>query len=651
MVNQTRVGYFRRQWTLLLGLAAITASAAELERIPTETFAAPPDFSDVHLSPDGSRVAAVANVVRDDFAGKIVLWRDLESGEQKVLASLADGRFKLRWIQWANDRQLLVSFSTVEMAFGPSYTSTRLIVVDADTGESKSAIPAGALRIAVWRPQFQDRIVDLLPEDEEHILIAADLWDHNAPGVYRVSLKSGKVRRVERGKRGTRRWITDRQHRVRVRVWQNRTLLRVYEQDVEGRNKRVLWEYEALSEHEVDPMGFAADPNVLYVRAYHEGRLAVFRVDLTDPTLEKDLVYADEYEDVSGSLVYSPRKKDVVGIRSSGDGEYVFWSDEHDRLVRSVNAALPEHRNGIVSFSRDEERVIFFSESDTDAGTYYVLDTNGMAMQPLARRYKALLPELMAEPSVVEYEARDGTPIQAFLTLPRGSDGTGLPAVVYPHGGPVTAGFESDGFDYWTQLFANRGYAVMQMDFRGSAGYGYDFMAAGFQNWGLQMQDDVADATQWLIDNRIADPDRICIVGGSYGGYAALMGAAKTPDLYRCAVSFAGVTDLVGFMVAQQDFVNPEVDEVLLGSRRRDLKDRSPISFAADIEVPVLLIHGEHDNIVLVNQSRRMSRALKRLDKDVTYIEQPDGDHFLSTNEQRLEALLAIEAFLAEHLD
>lgn len=649
MLDWTGKKHNGRLWLPIVVFLAMAASAGEVERIPTEHFAALPDFTNVRLSPDGSRVAAVANVVHDDFTGKIVLQQDLSSGEQKLLASLADGRFKLNWIRWANDRQLLVSFRTREAVFGTPVTSTRLMVVDADTGDSTSAIPAHALRRAEWIPQFQDRVVDLVDEDDEHILMQADLRSQNAPDVYRINLNSGKMRSIERGKKGTRRWITDRQHRVRLSVWQDETEIRVYEQDIDGRNKRILWEYEALSEDVVYPLGFAADPNVLYVRAYHDGRLAVFRVDLSDPGLEKELIYADDYVDVSGRLVYSPRKEDVVGIRTGRGGEYAFWSDEHKRIVRSVNAALPEHHNGIVSFSRDEERIAFFSESDTNAGTYYVLDTSEMAMRPFARRYKYLFPELMAEKSVIEYEARDGTPIQAFLTLPRGSDGTGLPAIVYPHGGPVS--FDSDGFDYWTQLFANRGYAVMQMNFRGSAGYGYDFMAAGFQSWGLKMQDDVADATQWLIDNGIADPDRICIVGGSYGGYAALMGVAKTPDLYRCAVSFAGVTDLVGLLAASRRYVNSEVDEIQLGTKRRDLKDRSPISFAADIEAPVLLIHGEHDNVVRVNQSRRMARALERLEKDVTYIEQPDGDHYLSTNEQRLEALLAIEDFLAKHLD
>ena len=649
MLGRTAKRHHPRQWLLPFVLAAMTASAGAAEQIPTEHFAALPDFTNVRLSPDGSRVAAVANVVQDNFAGKVVLQQDLTSGEQKLLVFLADGEFKLNWIQWAADTKLLVSFWTYEVLNGSPLNSTRLVVVDTDTGEAESVMRRAGLRSANWIPQFQDTVIDVLAGDDEHILMQADLRTPNTPDVYRINLNTGKMKQVERGRKNIKRWITDRQHRVRVSVWQDQTKLRVYEQGVDGRNERMLWEYEALSEDAVYPMGFAADPNVLYVTAYHQGRLAVFRVSLSDPELQKELVYADKYMDVSGSLVYSPRKKDVVGIRTGIDGEYVFWSDEHTRLVESVDAALPAHYNGIVSLSRDEERVVFFSESDTNAGTYYVLDRSEMAMQPFAMRHNALLPELMAGKSVINYEARDGTPIQAFLTVPRNSDGKRLPAIIYPHGGPIS--FDSAGFDYWTQLFANRGYAVMQMNFRGSAGFGYDFMAAGFQSWGLKMQDDVADATQWLIDNGVADPDRICIVGGSYGGYAALMGAATTPELYRCAVSFAGVTDLAALLANMRRYSDSEVVEIQLGSRRRDLKARSPISFAEDIDIPVLLVHGAEDNVVRVSQSRRMAKALKRYEKDVTYIEQPNGDHYLSTNEQRLEALSAIERFLAEHLD
>ncbi|MEM8816305.1 MAG: S9 family peptidase [Pseudomonadota bacterium] len=626
-----------------------STGARSTERIATENFAALPDFRYVRLSPDGSRVAAIANIVRDEFKGKVLLQKELSTGERTLLMSLPDGDFKMNWIRWASNEKLLVSFRTRESQLGTPFTSTRMLVIDVDSKESASVISKAALHRADRLPQFQDRVVDLMPDDDEHILLQADLQGPNKHGVYRVNLNTGRLKIIRRGREGVYSWLTDRQHRVRVGIYEDGTTRRVYEQDVDGKNWRMLWEYEALSEDSVRPMGFAADPDILYISAYHEGRQAVFRVNLADPALQKELVFADDKLDVSGSLIYSPRSRDVVGIRTGIGGAYEFWSEEHKSLVDAVNRALPDYYNGIVSLSEDEQRLVFFSENDTDAGVYYLLDRSVMQMTAIAPRYNTLPPEAMAEKRAVQYEARDGTTIRAFLTTPKDTEAADLPTIVYPHGGPIS--FDSDRFDYWTQLFANRGYAVMQMNFRGSAGYGYDFMAAGFQSWGLQMQDDVTDATQWLIDNGIADPQRICIVGGSYGGYAALMGAATTPDLYRCAVSFAGVSDLAALLTTYRRYRNSDVTELQLGSRRRDLKARSPVSFAAEIDIPVLLIHGEHDVVVRVSQSRRMAKSLERNDKDVTYIEQAEGDHHLSTNEQRLEALLAIENFLAEHLN
>jgi len=633
----------------IAALAVVVLPAWATETIPTEHFASLPDFSGVQLSPNGLRAAAIANIVHEGFTGKVVLQRHLETGEQRPVLSLRDGEYKINWIRWATEDKLLVSLRSREAILGTAFTSTRLMVVDIHTREAKNAINSGTLRRADWIPQFQDRVVDLMPDDDEHFLLQADLEYQNRPDVYRVNLNTGRTKRVQRGRSNVDDWLTDRQHRVRIGVYQDETTMRVYEQDIDGKNWRMLWEYQALAGQDVIPKGFAADPNILYVNAYHQGRLAIFRVDLSDPELSKELVYSNERLDVTGRLIYSPKHGDVVGIRTGIGDNYEFWSAEHRSLLRSVNQALPEHSNVIVSLSEDEQRIIFLSENDTEAGTYYYLDRSTMRMSPIASRYNALKPELMAEKNSIRYDARDGTSIQAFVTFPKGVEPQNLPAIVLPHGGPIS--FDSSGFDYWTQFFANRGYVVMQMNFRGSGGFGYDFMAAGFQSWGLEMQDDVADAASWLIDKGIADPERICIVGGSYGGYAALMGAAKTPELFSCAVSFAGVTDLFALLQTSRRYSNSDVTEIQIGDGRRNLRARSPVTLAEDIDIPVLLIHGDKDVRVRVTQSRRMAKALERAGKDFLYVEQSGGDHHLSTNEQRLEALKTMETFLAEHLN
>lgn len=211
-------------------------------------------------------------------------------------------------------------------------------------------------------------------------------------------------------------------------------------------------------------------------------------------------------------------------------------------------------------------------------------------------------------------------------------------------------------FDYWTQFFVSRGWAVLQVNFRGSSGYGGDFLQAGFKRWGLEMQDDLTDAAQYAIDHAIANPERICIVGGSYGGYAALMGIVRTPELFRCAVSFAGVSDLRSLLEERRQFLGYELGaERQLGSLwsdRNRLKATSPVNHADKIRTPLLIVHGAEDRVVPVEQSRAIVQALK--DPGFTrmrYVELPDGDHHLSRQDDRLTVFREMEQFLATHLN
>jgi len=232
------------------------------------------------------------------------------------------------------------------------------------------------------------------------------------------------------------------------------------------------------------------------------------------------------------------------------------------------------------------------------------------------------------------------------LTLPEGKNKK-LPTIIFPHGGPIAADGEK-GFDYWTSFFANRGYA--EMNFRGSTGYGYDFMKAGLGQWGGQMQEDVEDATYWAIKEGIADPDRICIVGGSYGGYAALMGAA-TSDLYQCSVSFAGVSDLLYLLDGGRRYGGEESIRIMLGDKSRsELREISPVYLADQIKIPVLLVQGDDDSRVLLKHGEAMRDAMEEAGVDYIYIQQEDSDHFLTLKRNRLQFFEETEKFLKKHI-
>ena len=618
------------------------------EPLPVEAFASLPLVSQVQLSPDGENVVFLVKVDTDEVQGTAVRLMNVDTQEFTLLTYANVEDYVINWIRWANDEQVLVSARFPAKRWGTPTTETRLLNVNISSREARSVLSPGYLRRLDVVPQIQDDIVDTLPSDPDAILLQGRFDSPSNYGIVRASLVKNSVKRVERGRDGTIHWVTDRQNRPRIAVNRKETTYLVEHQAENGKDWNDLWEYEAFSEDQVWPLSFDKDPNILYVQAYHEGRLAVFKVDLADSELQRELVFSDPYYDVEGSLIYSASSDDVVGIRHSKGGGYTFWDDEYEGLQEAVNSALPDTNNIIYSLSDNERRYVVLATSDTDAGTYYVGDRDTRYLMEFAARYPNLPPERMADKKRISYEARDGLEIEGFLTVPNGHQDGVLPTVIFPHGGPIS--YDGGGFDYWTQYFASRGYAVLQMNFRGSGGYGFDFMASGLQGWGLEMQNDVEDGTRWLIEEGVADPDRICVVGASYGGYAALMEAARNPDLYQCAVSFAGVTDVAYLVSSSRRYTNYEIVKEQIGSNSRELRSRSPLHKAEDINMPVLLGHGTDDRSVRVRHSQRMNRELEKADKDVTYLEFEDGDHYLSAQEHRVAFFEAMDEFLRKHL-
>jgi dipeptidyl aminopeptidase/acylaminoacyl peptidase len=267
----------------------------------------------------------------------------------------------------------------------------------------------------------------------------------------------------------------------------------------------------------------------------------------------------------------------------------------------------------------------------------------------LASRYPLINKNNYASKEKVQYKARDGVTIEGYLTMPIGDhEGKKLPAIIFPHGGPMSRTLA--GFDYWAELFANRGYLVFQPNFRGSSGYGYDFEMAAIGGWGKAMQDDLQDAAHWLIDKNIVNSEKICIGGGSYGGYAALMAAVKHGETFKCAASFAGVSDLELIISRAQSFSNSAVVEKQLGNDSDKLADVSPVNFAKDINIPILLIHGTEDRIVDVEHSQDMAEELEDYDKEVKYVEIEGANHFLSVQKHRIQTLEEMVMFFDKHL-
>jgi TonB family protein len=325
---------------------------------------------------------------------------------------------------------------------------------------------------------------------------------------------------------------------------------------------------------------------------------------------------------------------------------------ELEALQAQIDRTFKGKDNRIVNFSRDQNRVLIWSGGADDPGTYYVFDRAGKRMNIFASPYDRLTDVRLSTVKPVRYQSRDGLSIPAYLTLPAGREAKDLPLIVMPHGGPFIR--DSYAFDPWVQLLANRGYAVLQPNFRGSTGYGRAYVERGYGEWGGKMQDDLDDGVDWLAAAGTIDPKKVCLMGGSYGGYAALWGAIRNPDKYRCAISFAGVSDVRSLLKYSNEFLiarryTKQWRKKIVGAEARDLAAVSPLQQAARLNVPVLIAHGERDSTVPVDQSRKMVAALKGRGASVQSAFYPNAAHGFDRTDDSIDFLKRVEAFLDVH--
>jgi len=628
-------------------------------RQPVERFASLPLLEQVRLSPDGQQIAALMN----QQGRTLLITRPTVGGKPKVVLTTDNTEFKFNWAHWVRNDRLLVSVRFASRRDFVGTVETRLLAVKADGSAvinlTRNPSVAGSMSGGV-PSQIQDQVIDWLPEDGQYVLLQMPEPGDAAASVYKVNVDTGSRSSIKGAERNIRAWLTDAKHRVRVGVRNNDGDYEIRACDLDGKNWRTLWAFSGLKDA-VWPLGFGLDPQELYVRANHEGRMAVFSVRLDEPGLPRRLRLANPRFDVEGQLVHSPATGEVLGVRG-GDGgndddpRAELWEPNWRAQARAIDQGLPRRENSLLDISRDEQRYVVYSSGNGVPGQYYIGDRRTGELALLGETYPELEVDRLVGKHSVKIQARDGLALNSYLTLPAGrrlaDKGPALPLVLLPHGGPASR--DDADFDPWTEFLADRGYAVVQVNFRGSDGYGHEFKSAGLKRWGLEMQDDLTDAVLWAAQQGVADKDRVCIVGASYGGYAALMGVVKTPELYRCAVSFAGVSDLPDLIEYESNYVGGrEAAERTIGRAwgdREQLRATSPARQAERIRVPVLLVHGTADRSVPVDQSRDMAKALKRSGKPYRYIEQEGGDHHLSQYAHRLEFFKALEAFLDRHL-
>ena len=651
----------REVFGLLLAVGLSIGTAARAGPPPIEAYGKLPAIEHVSLSPSGERIAYIAT---DGEKRRFIV----TSTDGKVITGGAVGDLKVRDVEWAGDDHVLIE-STATVTLGPSFTvwQTELatvVVVNVATGKTVQVFGRGnetrvisAVEGFYGTAPINGRWYGWFATQSCETDKTGCYKIQNYRDLYRVDLDTGDIEIAARGQTGSRDWLLDPTGEVLARS--------LY--DERGGNWRVL---AGRSDDRV----LAAGQNELSeTGSMHLGRSAD-RLLVNLPTGEKGSGREDNYayreiplaggpeqplpnaESMQGALVDPTTHLTIGEILGNDRHEPLFFAPQLEARWRGTQKAFPRNFVRLVSWSADFNRLIVFTDGGDDSGTFWVVDIKKGSADNIGGEYPLVKSEDVGPVRMVDWKAADGMALHGVLTLPPGRDPKSLPLVVLPHGGPQARDYAH--FDWWAQSFASRGYAVFQPNFRGSGGYGVEFRNAGFGEWGRKMQTDVSDGVAELARQGVVDPKRACIVGGSYGGYAALAGVTVQQGLYRCAVSVAGVADLVdmlNFAYKRAGAPNSELRywRTYMGVtsfwERSQLKPITPADLADRADAPILLIHGLKDTVVPIDQSETMESALKSAGKPVEFVKMENEDHWLSREATRVQMLKAAVAFVEKN--
>ncbi len=495
-------------------------------------------------------------------------------------------------------------------------------------------------------------IVDDLEDFDDEIIISMNKRDPKVFDVYHMKISTGEMKMIAENPGNISRWLTDHDGKLRVASTTDGVSTSLLYRETEEDSFRIV--LTTSYKESADPLFFTFDNKNVYA-ASNLGRdkSAIVRFDLATGK-EIDIIFEHPEVDVY-SLRYSRDRKVITYANyDRAKPDRIFFDDIMKGIYARVQAEFGERYHAVItSSSRKEDKFLIRTYSDRSLGAYYFYDINTDKLRKLTDVSPWLNEEELCEMQSITYVSRDGETIHGYLTLPRGKEAKGLPVVVHPHGGPWAR--DRWGFDPGVQFLANRGYAVLQMNFRGSTGYGRRWWEISFKQWGRTMQDDITDGVKWLIGDGIADPKRIGIYGGSYGGYATLAGITFTPDQYACAIDYVGVSNLFTFMESIPPYWKPYLEMLydMVGHPQKDsldLRAASPVFHVDRIKSPLLVAQGAKDPRVKKSESDQIVEALRGRGVEVEYLVKENEGHGFRNEENRFEFYEAMEKFLARHL-
>jgi len=650
-----------RKLSQFCGLFFVLSTSAIGQQQPSvaqdaAAFGALESANSVDLSPDGKSIVYI-----EPAAGRtqVALVANLATGQSTAFLRSGRDSDRLGWCKFLTDQRLICRYYSVGKIRGDFVGFSRLVAVNREGGQLKELGQSRSFYDAALR-QFDGSIVDWSPQGDNNVLMLRDyipeagnsetrlVRKKEGVGVDRLNTLTLAATPIEQPRRDAGSYMSDGYGNVRIlsvteydSVGYPTDRTKYYYRTANSRDWRLLTDY--VSDKEFVPLAVDRTANALYALKPLNGRKALYRIKLADSP-ETELVGSNPRVDID-DLLMSSNGRDVIGYTFAEERrDTVIFDPKFEASYDAVGHALKDM--AIVDFrdaSADGNTILIYAGSDRDPGRYYVFDRAAKRLNEVMLVRPELENHPLAEVKGVSVRAPDGTNIPAYLTLPVGKTAKNLPGVVLPHGGPSAR--DEWGFDWLAQFLAARGYAVLQPNFRGSAGFGDAWLVEnGFKGWKTSIGDILASG-HWLADQGIADPKRLAVVGWSYGGYAALQSAVTEPGLFKGVVAIAPVTDLALVKREAEDFVTSEIVAKFVGSGPH-IEEGSPLRHAAAIHVPVLLVHGDRDQNVGIDQSVQMAAALKSNGTPVEFLRFEGLDHQLLDGAARTTMLERIDALL-----
>ena len=616
---------------LFAACAGDKAGQNSAQPIPLEDFFRNPEKTGYSVSPDGTHIAFL-----QPWKNRLNIFVQNRDGGEAVKITSAEERDITAYFWKNND---IITFLQ-DTGGDENY---KLFAVNKDGSNMRTLTPFEGVRTSV---------VDDLEDSENEMLISMNKRNPQIFDVYRIDIITGELKMIAENPGNISGWMTDHEGRLRVATTTDGVVTGVLYRKTES--DPFVQIMETGFKDDFSPLLMTFDNKEFYVSSnIGRDKSALYTFN---PETKKfgEIIFETDEADV-GSIIYSKKRKVLTGISYYTDKRYIhFFDAERAAMQKELEEKLPGIEISVSSSDKSETVYIVRTFSDKTTGSYYLYDRGTKELTLLANVTPWIQPEAMAHMKPIQYKASDGLTIYGYLTLPAGKeDAKNLPVVINPHGGPWAR-------DYWgynpeVQFLANRGYAVLQMNFRGSVGYGKAFWTKGFKEWGKKMQDDITDGVRWLIDEGIADPKRIAIYGASYGGYAVLAGVTFTPELYACAVDYVGVSNIFtlfetlppyweqGRKMMYEMIGDPEKDKALL-------EEVSPIFHIGNIRAPLFVAQGANDPRVKKEHSDQIVEELKKKNIDVEYMVKDNEGHGFHNEENRFDFYRAMEAFLKKHI-